>query len=296
MRAGGSPARAARDQRNDIGAHQAQVINNNHNVAAKHENRVRCHYSRSDPRLAVVRRCHDQADDERQSPRAFGRDERHHLHQGQQDANGSRRWQPDADNHFDLDTQKLYAFDSKKKQADVYDMATFAAEIAKTVDMSAGTMSFTGNGQTKEIAGHTAAGYDVEISTRAGMGGSAEMMMTVTLVGPVWMVEEAPGAADYARFYSAAVEKGWIFSDPRAAQAQPGQAKAMAEMYRQIAAVGGIPYETNMEMKLSGSGPMAAMMARMGGANFTTVIDAVETVALSDDLFVPPADYKLEAK
>ena len=197
---------------------------------------------------------------------------------------------------FDLDTQKLYAFDSKKKQADVYDMATFAAEIAKTVDMSAGTMSFTGNGQTKEIAGHTAAGYDVEISTRAGMGGSAEMMMTVTLVGPVWMVEEAPGAADYARFYSAAVEKGWIFSDPRAAQAQPGQAKAMAEMYRQIAAVGGIPYETNMEMKLSGSGPMAAMMARMGGANFTTVIDAVETVALSDDLFVPPADYKLEAK
>jgi hypothetical protein len=197
---------------------------------------------------------------------------------------------------FDLDTQKLYMFDSKKKQADVYEMATFAAEIAKTVDMSAGTMSFTGNGQTKEIAGHTAAGYDVEISTRAGMGGSAEMMMTVTLVGPVWMVEDAPGAADYARFYSVAVEKGWIFSDPRAAQAQPGQAKAMAEMYKQIAAVGGIPYETNMEMKLSGSGPMAAMMARMGGANFTTVIDAVETEALSDDLFVPPADYKLEAK
>ena len=197
---------------------------------------------------------------------------------------------------FDLDTQKLYMFDSKKKQADVYEMATFAAEIAKTVDMSAGTMSFTGNGQTKQIAGHTAAGYDVEISTRAGMGGSAEMMMDVTLAGPVWMVEDAPGAAEYAHFYSAAVEKGWIFSDPRAAQAQPGQAKAMAEMYRQIAAVGGLPYETNMEMKLSGSGPMAAMMARMGGANFTTVIDAVETVALSDDLFVPPADYKLEAK
>ena len=38
---------------------------------------------------------------------------------------------------FDLDAQKMYIFDSKKKEADVWDMASFAAELSKTVDTSA---------------------------------------------------------------------------------------------------------------------------------------------------------------
>jgi hypothetical protein len=197
---------------------------------------------------------------------------------------------------FDLDAQKMYMFDSRKKQADVWDMAAFAAEMSKSVDMSGAQASFQPNGQTKEIAGHTATGYDVEVSMQAGMGGSPDMAMTVTLTGPVWIVEDAPGADEYASFYSAAVEKGWIFSDPRAAKAQPGQAKAMAEMYRQIAEAGGIAYESDVQIKMSGSGPMAAMMAKMGNASFTTVVDSVETGALSDDLFAPPADYQLKAQ
>jgi hypothetical protein len=197
---------------------------------------------------------------------------------------------------FDLDAQKMYAFDSKKKRVDVWDMTTFAAELERTVDMSGAEASFTANGQTKQIAGYTATGYDVEISTRAGMGDAPEMMMSVTIEGPVWIVEDAPGAADYARFYGAAVDKGWIFSDPRAARAQPGQAKALAEMYRQIADVGGIAYETHAEVKLSGDGPMAAIMARMGRTSFTTVVDSVESSALADELFAPPADYKLDPK
>jgi hypothetical protein len=154
---------------------------------------------------------------------------------------------------FDLDAQKMYVFDSKKKEADVWDMAAFAAELEKTVDMSGAQASFRPNGQTKQIAGHIAAGYDLEISTQAGM-------------------------------------------DPRAAKAQPGQAKALAEMYGQIAEAGGIAYETDTQITMSGSGPMAAILARMGGARFSTVVDSVETGALSDDLFVPPADYKLNPK
>jgi hypothetical protein len=197
---------------------------------------------------------------------------------------------------FDLDAQKMYVFDSKKKEADVWDMTAFAAELGKSVDMAGAKTSFTPNGQTKQIAGLAATGYDIEVSTQAAMAGAPGMMMGITLTGPVWIVKDAPGAAEYAAFYSAAVEKGWIFSDPRAATAQPGQAKAMAEMYRQFAQAGGIAYETDVQVKMSGSGPMAAMMARMGGASFTTVVDAVQTASLSDDLFAPPADYKLEPK
>ena len=45
------------------------------------------------------------------------------------------------------------------------------------------------------------------VSMLAAMGGSKDMMMTVTMLGPVWIVKNAPGAADYNRFYKAAVEK-----------------------------------------------------------------------------------------
>lgn len=197
---------------------------------------------------------------------------------------------------FDVDAQKMYSFDSKKKEADVFDMAAVGAELSKSVDMSSAKASFKPNGQKKEISGKSAAGYDMQVSMDAAMGGSKEMSMTVTLQGPVWIVADAPGAADYARFYKTAVEKGWIFSDPRAAKAQPGQAKAMAEMYNQIAETGGIPYQTEIQIKLGGGGPMGGLLAKMGNVTMTTTIDAVEVAPLAEDLFAPPAGYKLNEK
>lgn len=197
---------------------------------------------------------------------------------------------------FDVDAQKLYIFDSKKKEADVWDMATFGAEISKAVDVSSTKASLKSNGQTKQIAGHSAAGYDMEVSMQSAMGGSKDMTMTVTLSGPVWIVKNGPGSADYARFYKAAAEKGWIFSDPRGAKAQPGQAKATAEMYRKIADIGGIPYETDTQIKMSGSGPMAGLLSRMGNVTMSTTVDTVEVGPLADTLFAPPAGYKLNQK
>jgi hypothetical protein len=197
---------------------------------------------------------------------------------------------------FDIDTQKMYSFDSKKKEADVFDMAAVGAELSKSVDMSSAKASFKPNGQKKEISGKAANGYDMHVSMDSALGGAKEMTMTVTLEGPVWIVANAPGAADYAGFYKAAVEKGWIFSDPRAAKAQPGQAKAMAEMYNQIAATGGIPYQTEIQIKLGGGGPMGGLMARMGNVTMTTTIVSVEVGPVTDDMFAPPAGYKLNAR
>jgi hypothetical protein len=197
---------------------------------------------------------------------------------------------------FDIDAQKMYIFDSKKKEADVWDMAAFGAELAKSVDMSNTKASVKPNGQKKEISGRSANGYDMEISMTSAMGGNKDMTMTVTLSGPVWIVVNAPGSADYNRFYKAAVEKGWIFGDPRAAKAQPGQAKAMAEMYNQMAATGGIPYETDIQVKLGGGGPMGGLLAKMGNISMTTTVDSIEVGSLAEDLFAPPAGYKLSPK
>jgi hypothetical protein len=195
---------------------------------------------------------------------------------------------------FDLDTQKLITFDSKKKEADVIDMQKMADDMAKSVQVSELKASIKPNGKTKQLLGQTATGYDMTISLPATMGGAGGPKMVVNLEGPMWIVKGAPGAAEYLAFYKAAVEKGWFFSDPRQAKAQPGQAKAMAEVQRQLASTGGIPYEQETNIKMSGDGPMAGMMAKMGNISSTTTVTAIETGTLAADLFAAPAGYKLK--
>jgi hypothetical protein len=201
---------------------------------------------------------------------------------------------------FDLDAQKMYIFDSKKKEADVWDMASFAQEIGANVDTENMKVSMKPNGQSKEIAGKAATGYDMEISVPATMGGSKDgPKMIVNMTGPTWIVKGAPGTQDYIHFYKTAVEKGWVFADPRSAKATPGQAKAMAAMYKQLADAGGIAYETDMQIKIDvggGGGPMAGLFAKMGNMSAATKVNSVETGPLSEDLFAPPSGYKLNTK
>jgi hypothetical protein len=199
---------------------------------------------------------------------------------------------------FDLDAQTMTMFDTKKKTADVWDMAAFSAEMSNTVDTAQMKASLTPTGQTKQIAGQNAAGYALEISMPATIAGNADMSMIVNMSGPVWIVKDAPGSADYIQFYRTAAEKGWVMSDPRATKASPGPARAMTEMYRQLAEAGGIAYEidTQISMSATGSNPLGAMLARMGNASMTTVVQGAETTPLADDLFAVPAGYKTNEK
>jgi len=196
----------------------------------------------------------------------------------------------------DLENQKMYVLDSHAKKGDVWDMQAFSAELAKSVATGQVKSTLKPNGETKAIAGKTASGYDVDVTVPATVGGPGGMEMTVSLHGKAWIVKDAPGTADYAAFYKAAAERGWIFSDPRGAKGSPGQAKAMAEMYRQLAATGGVPYETDTTISISGEGPMAAVMSRMGNMTMTGTVQSIDTAAVDEALFAPPAGYKLTTK
>lgn len=195
---------------------------------------------------------------------------------------------------FDVENQKMVVLDAKKKEADVWDMATLSAELSKAIAPEGARTSIKPNGQTKTIAGQTAAGHDMEIVVPATVGGEGGMTITVLLNGVAWIVKNAPGTAEYAAFYQGAVDKGWIFSDPRAAKGSPGQAKAMAAMYAEFAKLGGVPYESQFDIKLQGEGMMGGLMSKLGGLSMATTTDTVETSPLADDLFQPPADYTLK--
>jgi hypothetical protein len=197
---------------------------------------------------------------------------------------------------FDVDAQKMYILNDKKQEAEAWDMGAFTQEISKSIPAEGVEASITPNGQTKTINGQAAEGFDVKIVVPATIGGPGGLPVTMLLSGVSWIARGVPGAADYAAFYSGAAEKGWIFSDPRAAQGAPGQAKAMAQMYAEFAQIGGLPYEANMDIAVEGDGPVAAMMAKMGGVSTMTTIDSVETGPLDDALFQVPANYKLKER
>ena len=197
---------------------------------------------------------------------------------------------------FDVDAQKMYILNDKKKEVDVWDMGAFTQEMNQAVAVEGMRATMTPNGQTKTIHGQTADGYNIEIVVPATIGGPGGMPLTMLLTGVSWIAKGAPGAEDYAAFYKGAAEKGWIFSDPRAAKGAPGQAKAMAQMYAEFSKIGGMPYESQMDIKAEGEGPIAAMMAKMGGVSTTTTIDSVETAPLDDALFQVPAEYKLKER
>jgi hypothetical protein len=67
-------------------------------------------------------------------------------------------------------------------------------------------------------------------------------------------------------------------------------------MYRQMANIGGIPYATDIQIKMSGNGPMAGLLAKIGHVTMSTTTDSVEVGPLADNLFAPPAGYKLNQK
>jgi hypothetical protein len=197
---------------------------------------------------------------------------------------------------FDVDNQKMYVLDAKKKETEVWDMTTLSQEISSAVTLDGAKTEMKPNGQTKTVAGQNAEGYDMEIIVPATIGGAGGMAVTILMTGTTWIAKGAPGTADYAGFYQAAADKGWFFSDPRAAKGSPGQARAMAQMYAEFAKLGGVPYESQTNIRIDGEGPMAALMAKMGSVTMNTTTESVETTPLADDLFAPPADYKLKPR
>jgi hypothetical protein len=195
---------------------------------------------------------------------------------------------------MDVATGELISINHKKKEAEVWNVADMRTALQGAgVEASGVDVKITPNGQSKDIAGYKAVGHDMSVSVKSSMGGPGGMEMTVNISGPAYLSTDAPGAKDYAAFYTAAAEKGFFFGDPRAAKAQPGNAKGMMALYKTMAEKG-VPLESKQIIKLSGDGPMAGLFARMGGGEMNSTVTSVSADPLADDLFTVPTGYKLK--
>lgn len=192
---------------------------------------------------------------------------------------------------IDLQAQQMIVLNHRKREAEVYDMTKVASELAK-IPASDVTASVKPTTQTRQVAGETCTVHDMHVTVPMDMGGGP---MNIVMAGPICLVKNGPGQADFAAFYQMAAEKGLFFSDPRQAKAQPGQARGMTALYREMASLG-VPFAQEMNIKFEGSGPMASMMAKMGGSSIASEVVSVSTDAIPDSTFEIPAGYKVNKR
>jgi Domain of unknown function (DUF4412) len=193
---------------------------------------------------------------------------------------------------IDVAGKQMIVLNHAKKEADIFDMTKMSENLSK-IPISDIKSSITPTGQTRQIAGATCTVYDVRVTAPMAMG--ADAGFTLVMTGPHCLVKNGPGQADYKVLYRAIAESGFFFGDPRQAKAQPSQAKAMTEMYSKMAELG-IPYAAEMNIAFEGSGPMAAMMSKMGGNSITNEITSVSTAPIADSTFEVPAGYKVNKR
>jgi hypothetical protein len=193
---------------------------------------------------------------------------------------------------LDADAQKMIVVNHKKKEAEIYDMTKLSADIAKTVGTDEIQATITPTGRTRQIAGTTCTDHDIRMTVPMQMGNDS---MNMVSTGVVCLAKGGPGAKDYAAFYGAVADRGLFFTDPRAAKAQPGQAKGMAALYRDMSSRG-VPYYNELQMKFEGSGMMATMMNKMGGVAMTTEVMSIAEGAIPASQFEAPAGYKVKTR
>jgi hypothetical protein len=191
---------------------------------------------------------------------------------------------------LDVDGGKMISLDHKKKEAIVLDSAALAETMAK-VDKSDVKASLTPTSEKKQVAGYECTVHDSNV--QMAFSPAEGMNLQIIMTGPVCLSQSAPGKNEYATFYSTAAQKGFFFTDPRAAKASPGPAKAIAELQRKWADAG-VPLSSNITLKFDGGGFMTGMMNKMIGGAMTTEATKVDTAAIADTEFAAPAGYKVK--
>lgn len=185
---------------------------------------------------------------------------------------------------LDVDGRKYTILNPLTKEAFVTDAATLDRTATAP---PAATVILTPTGESREIAGLACEGYTLKVTTTMSTG---QETVTLRMNGPVWASKSAPGAEEYAAFLQKAMAAGLVLGDPRAARAQPQQARGTSELLEKLGQAG-LPCGSDFQTSVEGGGPMAATMGRMGPSEMKVETASVSTTPIDPALFRIPKGY-----
>ena len=214
---------------------------------------------------------------------------------------------------IDMMDQKITTIvDVTAKQVTMLNAATKTANVITAGEMPglpAGAptpkidVSFKPTGQTRTIDGVSCDDYALDMTLSLAEMTGAQMPpeaaaqlkdVTIVLAGTSCIAKNAPGAAEYVAFQRTAAANAldWVLKGGVPGQQIQGMDKVLAA----LSSAEGLPYLTELTLSFQGTGPMVDMMKQMGAMKMTQKVTSVSTDAIADDMFIVPADYKVEKK
>lgn len=199
----------------------------------------------------------------------------------------------------DLSTKQVIVLQHAQKTAQVYaagSMPPAAAAHASAAKIDASTKP---TGETRTIAGtqcdEFAIRMDMSMADFAASPGlapqAAEMMKGARMVitGSIWVAKNGPGVADFVAFQKAAANANMAAA---IGGAVPGiQGGGVDRLLKSLSDMPGIPYLSELQMDVEGTGPMVDAMKQMGGMKIKSAVTEVSTAAIAGDHFEVPAGY-----
>lgn len=180
----------------------------------------------------------------------------------------------------DLATKERLMVNHGTKEVQEFDPVGSMAGMPVTVGEP--TVSLKPTGEKKVVLGRNCQGFAMQVTMPMTVAGE-----TVTLVmsGPAWISADAPGVAEYQRFFKGAAEAGLNTS----LMTQGPQSKGMAEMQRVLAG-NGIPLDQELRVSVEGTGQVAMAMGQ-AAMSITNRVTEISAAPIADDLFAVPAGY-----
>ena len=197
----------------------------------------------------------------------------------------------------DLSTKQIIVLQHAQKTAQIYGPGT------SPIPVPAGTGKIDGSskptGKTRTVAGVACDEYAIRLgmnmadfAVSPGMPPqAAEMMKDVKMVitGSIWVAKSGPGVADFVAFQKAAANANMAAALGGIA---PGmQGGGLERLMKSMSDMPGIPYLSELQMNVEGTGPMVDAMKQMGGMKIKSAVTEVSTSAVGDDQFQIPAGY-----
>jgi len=231
---------------------------------------------------------------------------------------------PVASTIVDLDAQTITSLNHGAK---TYTVTKFS-DISRTMSAAKvdAKVDVRQTGQKKSINGYNA--NEVLMTVAMDSSPAARSGMTMTMEMSLWLSSDVPGAQELRGFYQRNMDR-LPWAAMTAGSGNPGLQKAMADMQKQVAQLGGVPVMQVMRMKTGGDPAQQArtnesmekmraqmeamkkqggaqaqaaeqMMARMGGMGrgaggslfeITMESTGFSTAPVADSVFAIPAGY-----
>jgi hypothetical protein len=190
---------------------------------------------------------------------------------------------------YDIDNGRQIILRSKQKEAAVSDFTEQSAEVENK--KFAPETTFAPTGKNKDILGKTCSEYSFSIRVPV----FEELAVDLLVTGSVFVMRGTPESKEFADFVRRAQRQNLIWGLSSDNAGAIALARAQTELYQQVAAIGGIPLETDEDIQFQG-GYWSKAFVKGDSGDKTSTVTAISSDPLPDAQFMVPHGWKIHTQ